>query len=83
MHWKNIDTNKIFLDTNIVLDIIDATRIKHIEATQLWKNLVLKNYQIYISEDMLSTIFYINKSEKKYTLEFFKLIQNRWQIVSF
>jgi predicted nucleic acid-binding protein len=31
---------------------------------------------------MLSTIFYINKNNK-YTLEFFNLISNRWNIVPF
>ena len=35
-----------------------------------------------VSEDMLSTIFYISKNKKK-TLEFLKLIQKRWEIVPF
>ena len=35
-----------------------------------------------ISEDMLSTIFYINKDINQ-TLEFFKVITKRWEIVPF
>lgn len=76
-------TNRIFFDTNVVLDIIDTNRAKHVNAVMLWENLVREDYQIFISEDMLSTIFYINKNNKKYTLEFLKLILKRWQVVSF
>jgi predicted nucleic acid-binding protein len=35
-----------------------------------------------ISEDMLSTLFYIQKDKRK-TLEFFKVIYKRWVISSF
>ncbi len=78
-----MEISKIFLDTNVVLDIIDTTRLGHNDTIKLWKILLAKNCQIFISEDMLSTIFYINKNNKKYTLEFFQLIFRRWQIVSF
>lgn len=73
---------KIFFDINIVLDIIDPVRSHHSKAKELWKTLVTNQSQILISEDMLSTIFYINK-DNKYTLEFFRIIQKRWQIVPF
>ncbi len=76
-------TNKIFFDTNIVVDIIDSNRSNHTKAVLLWESLVVKDYKIFISEDILSTIFYINKNNKENTLEFFKLILKRWQIVSF
>lgn len=72
----------IFLDTNIVLDILNNEREKHKQAIVLWNILVLKKYTIIISEDMLSTIFYINKDKNK-TLEFFRVITKRWEVVSF
>jgi predicted nucleic acid-binding protein len=75
--------SKIFFDTNVVLDIIDSTRLGHDNAIKLWKKLLMKDYLIFISEDMLSTIFYINKIDKISTLEFFQLILKRWQIVPF
>ena len=78
-----MDNKKIFLDINVVLNILGAARMKHAEAVQLWEILVLEDYQIYVSEDMLSTVFYINRDDRRYTLEFFKLILNRWQIVPF
>ncbi|KIM02804.1 MAG: hypothetical protein KU28_05490 [Sulfurovum sp. PC08-66] len=73
---------KVFLDTNIVLDIIDKNRLNHMKAKGIWEILIKNHSTIMISEDMLSTLFYINKDDS-YTLEFFKLIQNRWDIVSF
>ena len=78
-----MDCNKtVFLDTNIVLDIVNPKRINNKQAVELWNMLVLKKYTIIISEDMLSTIFYINKDKKK-TLHFFEVITKRWQIVPF
>ena len=78
-----MDYNKtVFLDTNIILDIVDSNRINNKKAVQLWSMLERKQYTITISEDMLSTIFYINK-DKRQTLNFFKIITNRWKIVPF
>ena len=72
----------VFLDTNIVLDIVNPRREGNKQAIALWNLLIIKQHTIIVSEDMLSTIFYINKN-KRQTLEFFKLIQKRWQIVPF
>jgi len=78
-----VDYNKIiFLDTNIILDIVNPQRINNKQAIQLWNMLIVKKYIIMVSKDMLSTIFYINKDKRK-TLEFFQLILKRWQIVPF
>ena len=75
-------SKKIFFDINIVIDFIDIKRPNHKLAKKLVHKLVLNDYQIVISEDMLSTIFYIQKDKKK-TLEFFKVIQDDWMISSF
>ncbi len=76
-------TKNIFLDTNIVLDIIESTRKNHSKALQLGSYLLLNDYQILISEDMLSTIFYIS-SHKQETLIFIKeVILVDWKIVPF
>ncbi|NOQ29855.1 MAG: PIN domain-containing protein [Helicobacteraceae bacterium] len=77
-----MNLNKIYFDTNIVLDIIDSTRINHKSANILLKFCIFNNYKIIISEDMLSTIFYIQK-DKKQVLEFLKVIQNDWDISTF
>ena len=72
----------IFLDTNVVLDIVNPQRVNNKQAIELWNMLIIKKYTIMISEDMLSTIFYINKDTNQ-TLEFFKVITKRWEIAPF
>ena len=76
-------SKKIFLDTNIVLDIIDSTRSNHEKALQLGSYLLLNDYEIFVSEDMLTTLFYIS-SDKQKTLLFIKeVIFVDWKIVPF
>lgn len=72
----------IYLDTNIILDFLDKNRLNHLKSKQLIKQLTLEENIIIISEDMLSTIFYIDKNNKK-VLEFFKFIIDNWEVVSF
>ena len=72
----------VFLDTNIVLDILDSDRANHSDAKQLLAKVINDGYGVFISEDMLSTIFYIIKN-KQAVLSFFKLILQQWQVVPF
>jgi predicted nucleic acid-binding protein len=72
----------IFLDINIVLDMMDITRKNHANSLKVLEISIMKNMQIFISEDMLSTIYYIN-SDKKYALTFFQKMIQKWKIVSF
>jgi len=75
-------TKKVFLDTNIIIDFLDDKREKHLKVQELMEHLILNNYTIVISEDMISTIFYIVKN-KKATLSFFQNIikSKRWEII--
>ncbi len=75
-------SRKIYFDVNIVVDILDTQRLNNENANKLLKYVALENIDIVISEDMISTIFYIDKDEKK-VLEFFKTIQKQWIISSF
>ena len=72
----------IFLDTNIILDFLDQKRLLHHKAIDLIQKLIIEDYNIHISEDMLSTIFYIGKDKEK-ILDFFKTIVHKWSIVPF
>ncbi|CAA6805493.1 MAG: Putative nucleic acid-binding protein [uncultured Sulfurovum sp.] len=74
--------NRVFLDTNIVLDILIEERKNHLKSKELLTYLLLNNYEIVISEDMLSTIYYIAKN-KSTTLKFFQTIQEEWMIVPY
>jgi len=71
---------RIFLDTNIILDIMMSERENHKKAPALLAKLV--DFNIFMSEDMLSTIYYITKEKEKSKL-FFKTIQKEWNIVPF
>lgn len=74
--------SKIFFDTNIVLDIIDAQRPNNKKIPELLEFLILNGIDIVISEDMLSTIFYVQK-DKPLVLKFLLSIQKRWIISSY
>ena len=75
-------SKNIFLDTNIILDFLDDKREEHKKVQHLIQYLILNNYKITLSEDMLSTIFYIIK-DKKATLKFFETIIKKWNIVPY
>jgi len=78
-----MDLNKIFLDTNIVADLIHISRPNHTESLKLFKYFVLNNYKICISEDMITTLYYILK-DKESTLGFLEnVIFVDWTILVF
>ena len=72
--------NKVFLDTNIILDILSPSRPNHCYSERLLKKLA--NCEVYISEDMISTIYYVVK-EKHKVLSFFELVLQEWHVVPF
>jgi len=75
-------TANIFLDTNIVLDFLDDQRLHHENSQRLIRQLTQDNWRITMSEDMLSTIFYIRKNPNV-VLEFYQYILRHWEIVSY
>jgi len=75
--------NKIFLDTNIVADIIYTSRPNHNKSMILLKHLIVNNYEICISEDMITTLYYILK-DKTTTLGFLEdVVFVDWTILTF
>ena len=72
----------LFLDVNVVIDFLDSSRTQHSQAVELVKYSTINSYEVFISEDMLTTIYYILK-DKQATLKFFKTIIKRWNITSF
>lgn len=73
---------KIFLDINIIVDFLDSNRKNHDISKLLIKMSIENDIDIVISEDMLSTIYYIVKDKEK-VLDFFEYIHDRWIISSF
>jgi len=75
-------TNRVFLDTNIILDFLDQKRVLHAQAEALFLKIITEEYLVVISEDMLSTIYYIHKN-KLNALDFFETIIEEWEIVPY
>jgi len=74
---------KVYLDTNILLDFLDETRKNSKHSKELLYQLTLQNYEIVISEDMITTIFYIDKQNTR-VLSFLKnIVCKRWNISEF
>lgn len=72
----------VFLDTNIILDIVDSERENHEHAKNLLRKTIKEDSTVVISEDMLSTVYYIVKN-KKAVLSFFQTIIQQWHVVAF
>ena len=73
----------VFLDTNVVADMIDAQRKHHKDSLRLLQYLSLENYEIVISEDMISTLYYISE-DKEATLAFLEhIVYPDWRVVPF
>ena len=72
----------IFLGTNIVIDFLDSARPKHRIVEKLIQKIISTGYDIMISEDMISTIFYLIKNKQK-TLQQLEIIREEWKIVYF
>jgi predicted nucleic acid-binding protein len=76
------NNKKIFLDINVVIDFLEHSRKRHAKTVALIEYLTNNDYNICISEDMLTTIYYIS-TNKKAVLLFLKTIVTRWQILHF
>lgn len=73
----------LFLDTNIIIDLIESARSEHQAAVNLLNSILQNKHQIVISEDMLTTIYYLAKKDKLKTLEFINVMQKKWKIAAF
>jgi len=72
----------VYFDTNIVLDILDSKRKNNPKIKPLLQKIIENNIKIVISEDSLTTIYYIAK-EKQRVLDFFNVILKEWSVVPF
>jgi len=51
--------NKIFLDINILVDFVDATRAEHQTAKDLFNLIEERKIQAYLSESVINTTAYL------------------------
>ena len=72
---------KIFIDANIILDIFSKDRRNHHYSKEVTRYLLQKEYELYISSDMITNIFYILKNRYKLQFEVvLKIIDNLLKI---
>jgi predicted nucleic acid-binding protein len=50
---------KIFIDTNILIDFVDKSRIHHFEAYKLVENASQNNIGFYCSETVITTAYFV------------------------
>ena len=76
----------VFIDANILLDLIDKNRTRHLKSKEVLKKLLLDEYRLGISEDMFSNIYYVSKRAKVDNvklLEFLEFWRSNAEILSF
>ena len=59
--------NKIYLDTNIFIDLMDSTRPFSKESFILLKHFIAEGKTFYINSDTVTNAFYILSKTKRYT----------------
>ncbi len=59
--------NKIYLDTNIFIDLMDSTRPFSKESLILLRHFIAEGKVLYINSDTVTNAFYILRKIKRYT----------------
>jgi len=59
---------RVYIDTNIVMDLLDADRKKHGASADRIASLLREDARLYINSDTLATAFYLLRSRKKVQL---------------
>ncbi len=80
-----MEDSKLFIDTNIILDILDNKRANHKNSQELIKDCMLNEVLMAISDDIITTVYYIaQKTVKRNTLlEFIKFLNENFILLSF
>jgi len=76
---------KLFLDANIIIDLLDTRRKNSAFSLELLSVVVSKNFKIAISEDILTTVYYVVKKDvaRKRILSFFEMIDDEFSVFNF
>ena len=80
-----MEDNKLFIDTNIILDILDDKRVSHNSSKELIQTCLLDEITMAISDDIITTVYYLAQKtvERKALLEFMKFLNENFILLSF
>lgn len=76
---------RLFLDANIIIDLLDTRRKSSAFSLKLFEVAVSKSFKISISEDILITVYYVVKKDvaRKRILSFFEMIDDEFSVFNF
>jgi len=78
---------KVFLDANILVDIVDNSRVLSKESAQLFEFFIQndENYELYTSCDLLTTVYYLTKKPlgKVNALQQIKIFNQTIYVIAF
>ncbi len=78
---------RIFLDANVLIDIIDASRPYSQPSSQLFRVLVenIESYELFTSCDLMTTVYYVltKQIDKKEVLRQLKVLNQIISVVEF
>ena len=72
----------VFVDANVIIDFLDQKRQRHSLAVQALAALSDKDFTPVVTEDLLTTIYYVVRDKAK-ILDFFDYILTNWIVVPF
>ena len=77
-------SKKVFLDANILLDKFDDKRLFSLYSSRVYEFLLLNEYDIFTSCDIITTLYYVgSKIDKKKTLLNIQNINKTLKVVEF
>jgi predicted nucleic acid-binding protein len=59
------DMSRVFVDANIILDLIDSSRGNKHQSTNCIKQFIVDGYELYTSCDILTTVYYVASKKMK------------------
>ena len=76
---------RIFLDTNIVIDLLDVSRKSSKDSLRLLELAMLKEIELAISEDVLTTVYCVMQKSipRKKLLAFLEMLSKEFFILNF
>ncbi|AAC07951.1 type II toxin-antitoxin system VapC family toxin [Aquifex aeolicus] len=79
-----MNSEKVFVDGNVIVDIFDERRVNHKYSVQAIRILLANKFDLLTSSDLITTVYYVlSKIDKKKALSDIKEVVNILEIIPF
>ena len=80
-----MQNRRLFIDTNIILDLLDDKRKYHLDSKKLIQKCLSEDIVVAISDDIITTVYYLSQKQVKRDklLSFIKFLNNNFEILTF